>query len=86
MTNIVDPIEKQRAYAQTTQANFYAQALEISSQFLVSYEPFVFALRFGVIFFFGFSCGFSAVVMVSSTSDFSKCSLSILPLPGTAAA
>jgi hypothetical protein len=38
MTNIVDPIEKQRAYAQTTQANFYAQALEISSQFRADYK------------------------------------------------
>ena len=38
MNNIVDPIEKKRAYAQTSQADFYAKALEISSQFRDEYK------------------------------------------------
>jgi hypothetical protein len=38
MNNIVDPIEKQRAHAQTTQADFYAQALEFSSRFREEYK------------------------------------------------
>jgi mannose-6-phosphate isomerase-like protein (cupin superfamily) len=38
MTHIVDPIEKQRAYAQTAQADFYAKALEVSSRFREEYR------------------------------------------------
>jgi len=38
MNNIVDPLEKQRAHAPTTQADFYAQALEFSTRFRQDYK------------------------------------------------
>lgn len=38
MNNIIDPIEHQRAHAPTTQADFYAKALEVSRRFREDYK------------------------------------------------
>ena len=38
MNNIIDPIERQRAHAPTTQADFYAKALEVSRRFREDYK------------------------------------------------